>query len=329
MSRPEPTEVRRVACIGGGTIGSGWAAQFLRMGMEVVGWDPAPDGEERLRRQVDAAWPALERLGLAPGASPNRLSYAPSLEAAVAEVAFVQESAPEEMAAKIDTVTRIDAAAPASVVIASSTSGLSMSDIQVQCVHPGRTVVGHPFNPVCLVPLVEVVPGEKSDPDVVQWTQAFYRHAGKSAVICQDRVYGFLANRLQIAMWREALHMLVTGEATVEALDRCISEGPGLRWAIMGPFLTFHLGGGEGGMNHFLDRMQAEWDAPYCRMDGPALTDELRQAVVEGCEQLAGGQSIDELARMRDDCLIEIQGVLAEHRDGISGLTRGGGGTGN
>ena len=313
--RKEPGEVAIVACVGGGTIGSGWAAQFLGAGLDVVGWDPAPDGEARMRRLVDAAWPALSEFGLAEHASRERLRYAGSLAEAVADADFVQESAPELSALKTGLLAEIDAAAAPEVIIASSTSGLDMSKLQSQCARPERTVVGHPFNPVYMVPLVEVAPGRRTSEETVQWACRFYESIGKSAVVCAAGLYGFLANRLQVAMFREALHMVEAGEATVEDLDRCISEGPGLRWAIMGPFLTFHLGGGEGGMRHFLEHMEGEeWDAPYTRLDAPPLTSGLREKVIAGCDRLAAGRSVAELAEERDRCLIAIQKVLAEQR---------------
>ena len=315
--RKEPGEVGCVAIVGAGTIGSGWAAQYLAAGLDVVGWDPAPDGEARMRRLVDAAWPALEEIGLAAGASRERLRYTGTLAEAVAGADFVQESAFESTAVKVKLLGEIDAATPPDVVIASSTSGLDMSELQSQCARPERTVVGHPFNPVYMVPLVEVAPGRRTAEETVRWTCRFYDTVGKSAVVCAAGLYGFLANRLQIAMFREALHMMVAGEATVEDLDRCISEGPGLRWAIMGPFLTFHLGGGEGGMRHFLEHMaREEWNAPYSRLDAPPLTEELREQIVSGCDRLARGRGVAELAEERDRCLIAIRRVLAEERSG-------------
>ena len=313
--RKDPEEVSRVVCIGAGTIGSAWAAQFLSAGLDVVGWDPAPGAEARMRRLVDAAWPALAELELVPGASRDRLRFAASLVEAVAGADFVQESAPEITALKTGLLAEIDAAAPPEAIIASSTSGLDMSELQSQCARPERTVVGHPFNPVYLVPLVEVAPGRRTAKETVQWACRFYERVGKSAVVCAAGLYGFLANRLQIAMFREALHMLEAGEATVEDLDRCISEGPGLRWAIMGPFLTFHLGGGEGGMRHFLEHMaREEWNAPYTRLDAPPLSAALREQVISGCDVLAGGRSVADLAEERDRCLIAIRRVLAEQR---------------
>lgn len=316
MARPDPANVRRVACVGAGTIGGGWAAQFLSRGYDVAAWDPAPDGAERLRTQVDAAWPALEALGLAAGASRDRLHIAATLAEAVEGAAFIQESVPEDIAVKIESLAEIDAAAAPDAVISSSTSGFSMTDMQVRCAHPERTVVGHPFNPVYLVPLVEVVPGAKTDPAVAEWAAAFYGHAGKSAIIVKDQVYGFLANRLQEALWREALYMIRAGEATSDDLDRCISEGPGLRWAIMGPFLTFHLGGGPGGLGAYFDKFKGEEEAPYSRLPGPELTPELRAAVLDGTDRLVGERSFEDLVAERDRCLVAILKAVAENRGG-------------
>jgi len=191
---------------------------------------------------VTSAWPALTELGLAPGASLDNLTVEPDLAAAVADTDdLVQESAPEDLALKIALLARIDAVTPAHVVISSSTSGYGMSEMQGGCVHPERTVVAHPFNPPYLVPLVEVVGGRDTEPEVVQWTSDFFRHAGKSVITMDKEVPGFVANRLQEALWREALHMVAAGEATVEQIDLSITDGPGLRWPVQGPMMTFHL----------------------------------------------------------------------------------------
>ena len=212
-ARPEPAEVHRVACIGAGVIGGGWAAHFLARGYDVVAWDPAPDGAARLRELVATAWPALEALGVAAGASRGRLSVAPTLEAAVADAEFVQESAPERLGLKRELLTAIDRAAPPAVVIGSSTSGFAMSEMQPDAPGAARMVVGHPFNPPYLIPLVEVVGGARTDPEAVAWAAAFYRAAGKYALELERELPGFIANRLQDAMWREALHMVAAGEA--------------------------------------------------------------------------------------------------------------------
>jgi carnitine 3-dehydrogenase len=181
-----------------------------------------------------------------------------------------------------------------------------MTMLQAECLHPERTVVGHPFNPPYLIPLVEVVGGERTDPAVVDWTVAFYTHAGKYGLKMTKELPGFLGNRLQEAMWREALHMVAAGEATVEEIDASITYGPGLRWALMGPCLTFHLAGGQGGMGYMLDHFGAALLEPWTRLEAPQLTPELRDRMVEGCLLEAAGRSIGELERQRDDFLVDL-----------------------
>ncbi|WP_406144811.1 3-hydroxyacyl-CoA dehydrogenase NAD-binding domain-containing protein [Streptomyces anulatus] len=301
-----PEDVRRVACVGAGVIGGGWAAHFLARGYDVTAWDPAPDAAVRLRRLIAAAWPALERLGLAPGASQDRLTVTATLEEAVADAQFVQESAPEKLDLKRDLLARLDAAAPAGTVIASSTSGYPMTDMQTDAADPGRLVVGHPFNPPYLIPLVEVVGGERTAPAAVDWASRFYGVAGKSVITMDREVPGFIANRLQEALWREALHMVANGEATVAEIDASITEGPGLRWAVMGPMLTFALAGGEGGMAHMLDHFGPSLKSPWTRLEAPELDRALYEAVVAGCEEAADGRSIADLVAERDRGVIDV-----------------------
>jgi carnitine 3-dehydrogenase len=308
--RPEPGEVRRIACIGAGVIGGGWAAHFLARGYEVMAWDPAVDAEARLRELVATAWPALAALGLAAGASPDRLTFATTLEEAVAEAEFVQESAPERLELKRELLQALDRAAPPTAVIGSSTSGFAMSAMQPDAPGAARMVVGHPFNPPYLIPLVEVVGGVRTDPQVVAWAAGFYRAAGKYALELQRELPGFIANRLQDAMWREALHMVATGEATVAQIDAAITTGPGLRWPIMGPCLTFHLAGGAGGMAHMLDHFGPALEEPWTRLEAPPLTRELRDRMVEGCAAEAAGRSVADLVRERDAKLVAILKAL-------------------
>lgn len=304
------TEVRTVCCVGAGVIGGGWAAYFLAHGYDVVAWDPAPDAGRRLRHLVDAAWPALTLLGLAEGADRSRLRVEPQLEQALASAEFVQESAPEELGLKVQLLAEIDAAAPQGIVISSSTSGYPMSEMQVACAHPERTIVGHPFNPPYLIPLVEVVGGKQTSPEVVTWTADFYRHVGKSVITMDREVPGFIANRLQEALWREALHMVAEGEATVEQIDLSITDGPGLRWPVQGPMLTFHLAGGQGGMAHMLDHFGPSLQSPWTRLVAADLTSELRDAVVAGCEREADGRTIDLLVAERDAGVIAVLRAL-------------------
>ncbi len=310
MSRCAPEEVRTVTCVGAGVIGGGWAAYFLARGYRVVAWDPAEDAGSRLRHLVDQAWPALAELGLADGADPANLVVEHELAAACAAADFVQESAPEDLELKRRLLADIDAVTPPDVVISSSTSGYGMTEMQDRCAHPERTVVGHPFNPPYLIPLVEVVGGTRTSPDAVAWTADFFRHAGKSVITMDREVPGFIANRLQEALWREALHMVAAGEATVEQIDLSITDGPGLRWPVQGPMLTFHLAGGQGGMAHMLDHFGPSLLSPWTRLQAPELTAQLRDAVVEGCDREAGHRSIDVLVAERDKGVIAVLRAL-------------------
>jgi carnitine 3-dehydrogenase len=297
-------------CAGTGVIGGGWVAYFLARGYHVVAWDPGVGAEERLRHLVDAAWPALTELGLADGADLADLVFEAELTTACAQADFVQESVPEDLDLKRRVLADLDAATPPGVVISSSTSGFGMTEMQTDCTHPGRTIVGHPFNPPYLIPLVEVVGGELTDPDVVRWTSEFFRVAGKSVITMEHEVPGFIANRLQEAMWREALHMVAAGDATVEQIDLSITDGPGLRWPIHGPMLTFHLAGGQGGMAHMLDHFGPSLLSPWTRLEAAELTPALRDAVVEGCQREAAGRTVDELVAERDRGLIAVLRAL-------------------
>jgi carnitine 3-dehydrogenase len=308
-----PEDVRTVAVVGTGVIGGGWAVHFLRQGYDVVAYDPAPDAEIRLKALVGNAWPAVERLGLAAGADRGRLEVAGSLAEALSRADFVQESTPENLDAKIRILAAIEEATPADVVVASSTSGFSMTAMQVACRDPRRFVVGHPFNPPYLIPLVEVVGGDATADAAVDWADRFYTLAGKVSLRMTRELPGFIGNRLQDAMWREALHMVAAGEADVEQIDASIAYGPGLRWALMGPCLTFHLAGGPGGMAHMLDHFGPALLEPWTRLVAPELTDDLRDRMVRGCDDEAGGRSTADLERERDAFLVDLLLLLDRH----------------
>ncbi|MEE8496502.1 MAG: 3-hydroxyacyl-CoA dehydrogenase NAD-binding domain-containing protein, partial [Xanthomonadales bacterium] len=260
----EPRKVRHITCIGAGPIGAGWSAWFLARGYKVTAYlhDLAAE-ETSLRSLIDTAWVSLEALGLAPGASRDNLFCTSDLAESVAGAEFVQECAPENLELKQTLYARLGELVPTNVVIASSTSGLLMTDIQARCPSPERTVVGHPFNPPYLLPLVEVVGGAKTDPEAVKWVVDFYRIAGKAPLALSREIPGFIATRLQEAMWREVLHMVTNDEATVEQIDFAIVNGPGPRWAMMGPCLTYHIGGGEGGMAYCLDQFGPALKLPW------------------------------------------------------------------
>jgi 3-hydroxyacyl-CoA dehydrogenase len=298
--------VQRVACVGGGTIGASWAAYFMARGLDVTLADPAPDGRDAARRIIDSAWSTLERMGLAPGASPERWRFHADPVAALDGADFIQESAPERYEIKLDLLKRLSAEAPREVVIASSSSGLLISRLQEGCTYPERCLIGHPFNPPHIVPLVEVVGGLKTGRWAIDRAMAFYRAIGKHPIEIRKEVPGHLANRLQAALWREAVHLVAEGVATVADVDAAISEGPGLRWALMGPHLTFHLAGGTGGITHYMNHLAPAMTGWWPHLGHPTLTPELQRKIIAGVESEAAGRSVDELARRRDEFLVRV-----------------------
>ena len=293
--------IRRIAIVGTGVIGASWAAEFLARGFDVVATDPAPNAEANLRKYIDDAWPALTAFGLAPGGSRERLSFTPDIKQALADADFVQENGPERKDFKIKLFADMDAVAPVDAIIASSSSGLTMSVMQSACRHPERCVIGHPFNPPHMVPLVEVVGGEKTSPDAVRRSIEFYASIGKKPIHLRKEVVGHVANRLQTAIYREVVNLINLGVVDVEDADTAVCWGPGLRWGVMGPSLLFHLGGGQGGIQHFMEHLSGPlamwWKDLGAFTEWPEGS---KEAIVAGVKVQADGRSIDELARMRD-----------------------------
>ena len=304
-------DIRRVAIVGGGVIGGGWAARCLAHGLDVVATDPGPGAEEKLRATVSNAWPALTTVGLKPGASQQRLSFAKDLESAVKDADFIQESAPENEDLKRKLHARIDAAARPDVIIASSSSGLLPSRFQADCKHPERVLVGHPFNPVYMLPLVEVLGGDKTDAKFIDRAADFYRRISMRPLKVKVEVPGYIADRLQEALWREALHLIADGVCTTSDIDDAIRFGPGLRWSFFGTCLIYHLAGGDEGMAHFMDHFGPALELPWTSLKGPKLTPELVRRMVDGTRDQAAGKSVKELERFRDDCLIAVSNAIA------------------
>ncbi len=300
------TQIKTFAALGSGVIGSGWVARALAHGLDVVAWDPAPGAEAALRTRVANAWPALQKQGLAPGASPERLRFVETVEECVRDADFIQESAPERLDLKLDLHARISAAARPDVIIGSSTSGLLPSEFYADAVHPERCVVGHPFNPVYLLPLVEVVGGEKTAPEAVQSAITIYTALGMRPLHVRKEVPGFIADRLLEALWREALHLVNDGVASTGEIDDAIRFGAGLRWSFMGTFLTYTLAGGNAGMRHFMAQFGPALQLPWTYLPAPELTEALIDSVVEGTTEQQGSRSIAELERYRDDCLLAV-----------------------
>lgn len=311
---PDPGAVGRVAVIGAGTIGASWAAVFLSRGMSVAVSDPNPAAEAAVRGLIAQAWPALERLGLAPGADPEKWSFHTDPRDAARGARFVQENAPERHEVKRALYAALEEALDDDVIVASSTSGLMMSELQQGCRVPGRFAVGHPFNPPHLIPLVEVVGGRDTAAGTIEWLLAFYRAVGKRPIRLNREVPGHLANRLQAALWREAVHAVARGLASVEDVDTAIAEGPGLRWAIMGPNMIFNLAGGAGGMSHFLDHIGPAMEDWWRDLGTPALTPELRDQLTAGMREALHGRSQADLAQERDRLLLALIETLRQER---------------
>jgi len=307
MSADKP--IRRIAIVGTGVIGASWAALFLAHGLEVIATDPAPNAEENLREYIDNAWPALEQLGLSSGASKERLSFTTKLSDALEGVDLVQENGPERPDFKIKLFADMDALTPETTILASSSSGIPIGISQSSCKHPERCVIGHPFNPPHLIPLVEVVGSEKTSSATIERAIAFYASIGKRPIHVRKEVVGHVANRLQAALYREVVYLIEQDVLSVSDADAAVSWGPGLRWGVMGPNLLFHLAGGQGGIHHFMEHLAGPMTTWWKDLGNPEFTPDLKEKIVQGVLAEAGNQSIDELAGERDGLLLGLRGL--------------------
>ena len=294
MARPAATEVKRVTCVGAGTIGAGWAAYFLARGKDVVATDPGPDAEQRMRNNIEGSWPKLEALGLSPGASLDRLTFSANLAEAVGEAEFIQESAPDYEELKVELFENIGKAAPADTVISSSSSKFLPTSLASRCAHPERCIIGHPFVPSYLVPLVEVVGGDQTSDDVLAWSTDFYNAVGKKALRLKKEIHAYVANRLQHVVFEEAAQLVADGVCEFEDIDTAMSYGPGMRWAFAGPVLCYHMGGGKGGIRHMIDHFG--WG-------GPEGQD---KELIKAVDDYVGDTGMDELEQWRDDNLLSM-----------------------
>lgn len=299
------TSITKVAVVGTGGIGGSWAAYFLSRGLDVVGCDPMPGAEDDLRRRVDLYWDVLKG-DLTPGAGRARLSFAARLEDAVADVDFVQENTPERIEMKHDIFARMDAAARPDTLLVSSSSSLLVSDMQATAKRPERIVLGHPFNPPHVIPLVEVVGGQKTAEEAIERTMAFYRAIGRRPIRLRREIFGHVANRLQSALWREAFHLVASGVISAEDLDYAMTEGPGVRYAVQGPFITWHVAGREGGFAATLKHMWPATSAMMEALNTAPFTQAELDGLVAAAQELVGDRDIDALTRYRDNALTEI-----------------------
>jgi len=307
MSYDKP--IRRIAIVGTGVIGASWAAQYLARGFDVVATDPAPDAEAKLRKYVDDAWSALTAIGLVPGASRARLSFTTQMKEALSQADLVQENGPERPDFKVKLFADMDAATPPDSLIASSSSGITPSVMQSNCKRPERVLVGHPFNPPHIIPLVEVVGGAKTSPDAIRQAIAFYASIGKKAIHLRKELPGHVANRLQAALYREVMYLIQQGVLSVADADDAVSYGPGLRWGVMGPSLQWHLGGGAGGIKHFMEHLMDPLAGMMKVLGTPDITPELKQTVIDGVLREAGDHPVEQLAAEEDKVLVGLLGL--------------------
>jgi 3-hydroxyacyl-CoA dehydrogenase len=308
------TGISRVAIVGSGLVGSSWAACFLARGLDVVATDPAPGTEDKVRQYVEVAWTALTKIGLAQGASTSRLRFESNLKEALAGVDMVQENAPEREPLKIKLFAEIDSILPPPAILVSSTSGIPMSRIQSECRHPERCVTGHPFNPPHLIPLVEVVGGAKTSAETIERAMRFYTAMGKRALHIRKEVVGHVANRLSAALYRELAYLIDQDVVSVADADAAVCMGPGLRWALMGPNLIYHLGGGPGGIHHFLEHFTGSMTAYWADLGSPDLASpELQKKIVDGVMEEVNGRSFEALSQERDNLIMGLLELLS-HR---------------
>src|ERR1700685_2126289 len=299
--------IRPIAIIGTGVIGASWTSLFLAKGLEVTATDVAPNAEAALRKFVEAAWPALERLGLSPGASQSNLKFTAAVTQAVQGVDLVQENGPERIEFKQKLYGQLDELLAPEVIIASSSSGLTMSEIQKgAATHPERCVIAHPFNPPHLVPLTEIVGGAKTSEATIRRATEFYTSIGQRTVRLNKEMPGHVANRLQSALSREVYYLVAEGVVSAADVDTALCWGPGLRWGVMGNLMLNHLGGGPGGIEHFFQQFTGPMTAWWKTLGSPVLTPEVQKTLIDSVHAEVGARSIDELAAERDEILLGL-----------------------
>jgi 3-hydroxyacyl-CoA dehydrogenase len=308
--------IRRIAIIGTGVIGASWTALYLAKGLQVVATDIAPNAETALRKFVEAAWPALKRLGSSPKASQSNLKFTADLAHALAGADLVQENGPERIDFKQKLYGQLDNLLPPDVIIASSSSGLTMSEIQKGAAsHPDRCVIAHPFNPPHLIPLVEIVGGAKTSEATIRHAADFYTSIGQQTVRVNKEMPGHVANRLQAALAREVYYLVAEGIVSAADVDTALSWGPGLRWGVMGNMMLNHLGGGPGGIEHFFQQFTGPMTAWWKTLGSPALTPEVQKMLIDSVHAEVGSRAIEELEAERDEVLlglIELRNKVAK-----------------
>ena len=306
--------MKNIAVIGTGVIGTGWIIRFLFNKKKLKVYDPQLNQKEFLLDEIKRVQPILKRFYKGKTNLSKQLVFCDSIQEAVHNADFIQENAPENEKLKIKIISDISKYAKFDSIIASSSSGLLPTKLQSKCINPKRLIIGHPFNPVYLLPLVELVPGKKTDKKFINKANRFYSTIGMKTLILKKELPGYLSDRLQESMWRESLHIINDGFASTKDLDDAIIYGPGLRWSLMGTFLTFHLAGGKMGMSHMLDQFGPALKLPWTKLKAPILSKSLKKKIIDGTKIQSKNKSIKNLSNLRDNFLIDLQKLLGKYK---------------
>ena len=309
------TAIQTVGIAGTGLIGAGWAARLLIRGIDVIAYDVDSAAEAKLRAAVKVAWPSMKKL-IGKPKKKGRLAFTTDLKEMVKKADFIHEAAPEREDLKIRLFRDIDALARPDVIISSSSSGFLPTRLQSKCKHPERVLIGHPFNPVYLLPLVETVAGEKTSKDAMDRAGKYFKSIGMHVLRLKKEIDGYICDRLQEALWREALNILDKDVGSTGDIDDALTYSAGMRWAFMGSFLTYHVAGGPGGMRHFIKQFDPTLDLPWTDLKFPKWNAALETRLVEGCEAQAQGSSVAEIEAKRNDVLVDMMKLFAKHKIG-------------
>ena len=309
--------MKKITVIGTGVIGSGWIIRFLAHDKKVVAYDKDLKLKKKVIAEIKRTWPYVKKLFNKKKLKLKNFRYVTSLKEALKDSDFIQECAPENYKLKTKLMEIIGKHSKPNAIISSSSSGLLPSKIYSKCKNPSRTIIAHPFNPVYMIPGVELVPGKKTKKNTLNKANKFYKSISMNPIILKKELPGYLSDRLQEALWREALHIVNEGYANTKDLDRAIEDGPGLRWSLMGTFLTFHLAGGKAGMKHMLEQFGPALKLPWTKLKAPKLSKKLSSRVIIGTRKQAKGKSVEKLSKIRDEYLLKLQKLRKKYEDKI------------
>ena len=307
--------IKKIAVIGTGVIGSGWIIRFLAHDKEVIAYDKNKGLKKKIISEIKRTWPYVKKLFNKKKIKLKNFKYTNSLKDALKDADFVQECAPENYKIKIALMKDIGKHSKSNTIISSSSSGLLPTRIYSKCKNPSRTIIAHPFNPVYMLPGVEIVPGKKTKKNFLKKASRFYKSVSMNPIMIKKELPGYLSDRLQEALWREALHIVNEGYASTKDLDRAIEDGPGMRWALMGTFLTFHLAGGKQGMKHMLKQFGPALKLPWTKLKAPTLTKKLSTRIIKGTKQQAKGRSVEKISSIRDEYLVKLQKLRKKYEN--------------